>query len=134
MRVKILVEEIEKHMVSDIPQLSFDGRQEMLNAAAYTDEWVRTASGHFRDYFICLAGPDDEPCLRMITSKAWEQLFPEQAWHKGQRWYCRDNPWNQEHRYYAKCGVIVEIRRGSIIYYMRAEVPDQQQLDILAMS
>ena len=70
----------------------------------------------------------------MITSKAWEQLFPGEAWHKGQRWYCRDNPWNQEHRYYAKYGVIVEIRRGTTIYYMRAEVPDKQKLDILAMS
>ena len=70
----------------------------------------------------------------MITSKAWEQLFPGEAWHKGQRWYCRDNPWNQEHRYYAKYGVIVEIRRGTTIYYMRAEVPDKEKLDILAMS
>ena len=70
----------------------------------------------------------------MITSKAWEQLFPGEAWHKGQRWYCRDNPWNQEHRYYAKYGVIVEIRRGGTIYYMRAEVPDKQKLDIPAMS
>ena len=70
----------------------------------------------------------------MITSKAWEQLFPGEAWHKGQRWYCRDNPWNQEHRYYAKYGVIVEIRRGDTIYYMRAEVPDKQKIDILAMS
>jgi hypothetical protein len=30
--------------------------------------------------------------------------------------------------------VIVEIRRGGTIYYLRAEVPDKQKLDILAMS
>ena len=40
MRIRLLVEEIEKHIGSSIPQLSFDGRQEMLNATAYTDEWV----------------------------------------------------------------------------------------------
>ena len=134
MRIRVLVEEIEKHIGSSIPQLSFDGRNEMLYAAAYTDEWVCIASGHFRHYFICLAGSTTAPCLHMITSKAWEQLFPGEAWHAGQRWYCRDTPWNQEHRYYAKYGVIVEIRRGNTIYYMRAEVPDKQKLDILAMS
>ena len=36
-RVKILIDEIDKHMGSEIPQLSFGGREEMLYAAAYTD-------------------------------------------------------------------------------------------------
>jgi hypothetical protein len=36
-RVKILVDEIDKHMGTEIPQLSFGGREEMLYAAAYTD-------------------------------------------------------------------------------------------------
>ena len=36
-RVKILVDEIDKHMESEIQQLSFGGREEMLYAAAYTD-------------------------------------------------------------------------------------------------
>ena len=90
-QINILVEEIEKHIASEIPQLSFDGRKEMIYATAYTDEWVKTPTAHFRHYFSCLAGPSDDPCLHMITSKGWEQLFPGEAWHAGQRWYCRDN-------------------------------------------
>ena len=58
-----------------------------------------------------------------------EQRYPGQAWHKGQRWYCSPN----QHRYYAKFGVVVEIRKGADIYYLRAECPDQEALDARAL-
>jgi hypothetical protein len=132
-RIKVLMEEIEKCVSDDrIPQISFNGRQEMLLATAYTDEWTKTPQGHFRHYFICLAGQGD-PCLHMITSKKWTQKFPGEAWHAGQRWYCEENTWNQRHLYKAKWGCIIEIRQGSNIYYTRAEVPDQTKLDILGL-
>ena len=132
-RIKILIEEIEKQVADDrIKQLSFDGRPEMVYAAAYTDEWEKIGNGHFRHYFICLAGGAD-PCLHMITSKGWTQKFPGEAWHAGQRWYCEDNTWGQQHLYRAKWGVIIELRRGNKIYYNRAEVPDKTKIDILAL-
>ena len=129
-RVVILVAAIDKQMeVDGIQQLSFGGSAEHLNASAYADEWVSCRDGHFRHYFLCCAGGSQYPCHVMMTSKSWEQRYPGEAWHKGQRWYCSPN----KHRYYGKFGVIVEIRKGAEIFYLRAECPDQEVLDARAL-
>ena len=135
-RIKVLLELIEQTTADDrIENLTFEGSQAHNLAASFTDEWVRTPNGHFRHYYICLAGKGSPqgPCLHMIVSKAWGLLFNSEAWHAGQRYYCEENEWNQKHRYFAKYGVIVEIRRGDKIYYCRGDVPDQTKHDILAL-
>ena len=118
-----------------IPNLAFGGSQAHNLAASYTDEWVRTPNGHFRHYYICLANAGTEygPCLHMIASKMWPRLHQTEAWVKGQRYYCRINSWGQDHRYHAKYGVIVEIRRGKQIFYCRGPVPDETKHDIMAL-
>ena len=115
-----------------IPNLAFEGSKEHNLAASFTDEWVKTSNGHFRHYYICMAGSAADPCLHMIASKMWPRLFDTEAWAKGQRYYCRTNTWGQEHRYHAKYGVIVEIKRNRNIYYCRGSVPDETKHDILA--
>ena len=53
-RIKVLVDIIELTVLKDIPQLSFGGSQEHLNASAYDDEVHSYVGGHFRYFFVCL--------------------------------------------------------------------------------
>ena len=69
-RVKVLLEMIEQRTADDkIENLAFEGSRAHILAASFTDEWVRTPSGHFRHYYVCLAGGSVDPCLHMIASK-----------------------------------------------------------------
>jgi hypothetical protein len=127
-RVKELMTIIEKTVITDIPQLSFGGSQAHLNASAYDDQFASFRGGHFRFFFVCLAGWAKK-CMTLISSKKWRQLYPDQPWASGQRWYCRCYS-----RYKSTYGVIVEIRKGTSYYYMRADCPDSEILDIRAMA
>ena len=108
----LLIDEVRRN--DRIPNLAFEGSKAHNLAASFTDEWVKTPNGHFRHYYICMAGSAADPCLHTIASKMWPRLFDTEAWAKGQRYYCRTNTWGQEHRYHAKYGVIVEIKRNRI--------------------
>ena len=128
-RVKELVELIEANCQKDIPQLSFQGRPEMLYASAYADQMTACKGGHYRYYFVCI-GKDGAQvyCMSMFASKEWLRLHDTEAWTAGQRWYCRCGT-----KYKAGTGVIVEVMRGPSLYYMRAKCPDAETLDVRAM-
>ena len=136
-RVRELVALIDAVTGEDngIPNLAFNNSEEHNIAASYVDELVCTPSGHFRHYYICMCGYDKPygPCMHMITSKNWKRLFDTDAWQKGQTWYCDINSRQKRHRYMGKFGVIVEIRQGTEIFHCRAEVPDQDKHDLIAM-
>ena len=132
-KIRLLVDEIDKINEKGIACLAYSHMAEkeqhaMINASAYADEWAQTATGHFRSYFICLAG-GLWPCLSCITSKGWSQKFPGEAWVPGQKWGCVVCPAN----YKAKFGCVVEIKKGKNIYYARAECPTTEMLDARAM-
>jgi hypothetical protein len=111
------------------PDMDPDLRQLMVNAASYTDEFCRSPSGaSFRFFYLCRGGGDAWPCLRLMPSKTWRRLFPEEAWKPGQRWFC-----SCQTRYKAKFGCIVEIvdpRAG--VFYMKAPCPTEDMNDIQA--
>ena len=128
-RVKELVDLIELHCQRDIPQLSFQGRGDMLYASAYSDQMTACKGGHFRYFFVCI-GKDGggTRCLSMFASKEWARLHQVEAWTPGQRWYCRCGT-----RYRGGNGVIVEVMRSGALHYMRAECPNEDVLDVRAM-
>jgi hypothetical protein len=133
-RVKELMDIIEKTVIIDIPQLSFGGSNEHLNASAYDDEFSSFKGGYFRYYFLCPGGwtangVSGDRCMTMLSSKKWRQLYPSEAWAPGQRWYCDCGT-----RFKGGNGVIVEIREGTQYFYMRAPCPDAEILDIRAMA
>ena len=128
-RVKELVELIEANCQKDIPQLSFQGRPEMLYASAYADQMTACKGGHYRYYFVCIGKDGSQKyCMSMFASKEWLRLHDTEAWTPGQRWYCRCGT-----KYKAGTGVIVEVMRAGALYYMHAKCPDAETLDVRAM-
>ena len=66
--------------------------------------------------------------MKLLSSKTWRQLKPSEAWVAGQRWYC-----DCQTKYKAKNGCVVEIKQGDQYFYMKADCPDHEFLDIRAM-
>jgi hypothetical protein len=128
-RVRELMRIIETTVICDIPQLSFGGSKPHLLASAYDDELTSSPEGHFRFFFVCLAGGPGKECMTLICSKDWRQLYPKEPWACGQRWYCRC-----EARYKTNNGCLIEIRQGGSYFYMRSDCPDHEILDIRAMA
>jgi len=134
-RTKAIIEEIDKINEAEHQMLGFKNRGEdqykYWKAATFQDELAsnpRTKSS-FRYYFVCLAGGSLYPCFTAITSKGWRRKHDGEAWKPGQKYYCL----KCEAGFKTKWGVICEVIIGEQVYYMRAEVPDEDTLDIQAL-
>ena len=135
-RVAEIVEQIDKINEAEHQMLGFQNKgvdqYKFWRAATFQDELAynpRTKSS-FRYYFVCGAGGTQWPCLHAITSKGWRRKHDGEAWKAGQKYYCI----KCEAGYKTKWGVICEIIVDhEQVFYMRAEVPDEDTLDIQAM-
>ena len=94
--------------------------------------------GHFRYFFVCLGitywGSDSvsstpDKCMKLLSSKTWRQLHLGKAWCPGPRWYC-----DCKTKFKASNGCVVEIKQGDEYFYMHAECPDPEVLDIRALA
>ena len=73
---------------------------------------------HFRSYYTCQSGGEGYECLTVITSKAWRRRFEDPLATK-QRWKCT---WCGA-KYKTWMGVIIEIKKDGVFYYLKAEIP-----------
>ncbi len=100
-------------------------------AAQYSDEWVTLKcgeTGHFRAFYLCMAGGADHPCGTVILNKVWltrheDPLKPKQRWHCV---CCRS-------RYKTAFGMLTETHFKGLHYFALAEIPGQDVEDIRAI-
>jgi hypothetical protein len=97
-------------------------------ASTFHDEYVKTKNGSMRYWFVCMAGGSEWPCMTAILSKKWKRKFEDPAASKN-KYKCTVC----EANFKTKWGVFVELQLGDKLYVLRAEVPDEDTLDIKAM-
>ena len=102
--------------------------------AQYSDEWVcnKNKNGDvlsaFRSFYICLAG-GDFPCCTVIPMKTWGgTLRTDDPFAFNSRWYCVCKA-----RYKAQFGMIIEIEVEGKFYYVKAELPPGNLMNLKAM-
>ena len=96
-------------------------------ASTYHDELASSHAGSFRYWFICKAG-GQWPCVTLILSKMRGRKFqdPGASRSKCKCTYCGAN-------FMTRWGVMIEIRDAEgKVYYMVADTPDENTLDIKA--
>ena len=103
---------------------------QMFNVAQYSDEWVRTASGALRAWYVCLQdwGGQHPPCGTVMPSKQWKRKFADLGSTK-QRWYCVCC----QTRFRTSYGMLVEVHTKGVSTFMLAEVSNRDVEDVRAM-
>ncbi len=111
-------------------------KADLCVVSAYQDEFSSGGPGsgdYLRFYFVCQATHgSNRRCFTIRTSKRWRRknypiLEHRKGQGKGQRFYCDCNA-----RYNQKWGCLVELYHNGSFGYMRASVPDDCTLDMLA--
>lgn len=111
-------------------ELPNDERWEMIKAADYTDGWfhVESTRTSFRIFYVCNGKNVPGGCATVQTSASWRRKFTNPLQAK-QAWYCNVCGC----RYKTSMGVMLEMRRGDMSYYMKAEFPPQDIQDLKGM-
>lgn len=106
-------------------------QRRFIMASTYDDSWSvsKDGKGYLRSFFVCCAGVGyGKKCMHMTPSKRWRTLHEDPlAW--SQRWYCT---WCNA-RYCAGFGCYVELCIEGVLFSLRAEVPDENILDVRAI-
>jgi hypothetical protein len=132
--IKLLVDQIDEINTAEPEYEGFKAEGEKQGdlwfVSTYQDEVASVEGASFRFYFVCDAGGDDNKCQTVITSKGWRRKHEVDGWVKGQRYYCRCNA-----GYNQKWGCLVQLKlpKDPMVYYMRAQIPDDDTLDLMAM-
>jgi hypothetical protein len=133
--IRELVDAIDQINSAPPEYLGFAGhasQDTMWQVATYQDEITRSKGGSMVFYFMCDSGPSWARCQTLMTSKGWRRKFPDATgWVKGQRYYCVQCGACYKHSW--GCIVQVQLTGDPRIYYMRAEVPDDDTLDLMTM-
>ena len=131
-----IIEELEKweHELEKLSRpLAFADKEDatkMFAVAQCSDEWVQTASGALRAWYICLQDckGTQPPCGTLIPSKTWKRRYEDMSASK-QKWYCVCC----ETRYRTKYGMLVEVHAKGLSTFMLAEVSNKDVEDVRAM-
>ena len=133
--IKLLVDQIDEINTAEPEYEGFKAEGEKQGdlwfVSTYQDEVAAVEGASFRFYFVCDAGGVDNKCQTVITSKGWRRKHEVDGWVKGQRYYCITcgAGYNQNWG----CLVQLKLPKDPMVYYMRAQIPDDDTLDLMAM-